>query len=83
LGPNDHSVVNGVHIYDSTILAGLFRRQKKKWANIFYPRIFTIQALSTPNGTVLKFTMQHVASDVLGISRLYRATSFDEMLIAC
>lgn len=65
LGPN---VVNGVHIYDSTVLAGLFRRQKKKWANIFYPRIFTIQALSTPNGTVLKFTMQHVASDVLGMS---------------
>lgn len=65
---NGHSVVNGVHIYNSTILAGLFRRQKKKWANIFYPRIFTIQALSTPNGTVLKFTMQHVASDVLGIS---------------
>ena len=69
LGPSDHSVVNGVHIYNSTILSGLFRRrQKKKWADVFHPRIFTIQVVSTPHDTAFKFTMQHVAADVLGIT---------------
>lgn len=66
--PYGYSVVNGVHIYDSTILAGLFARQKKTWANTFWPHILTIQVVSTPNDTLLKFTMQHVAADVLGIS---------------
>lgn len=69
LGPSDHSVVNGVKIYNSTTLSGLLsRRQKKKWADAFRPRIFTIQVVSTPNDTVIKFTMQHVAADVLGMS---------------
>jgi hypothetical protein len=65
--PYGYSVVNGVHIYDSTVLSGLFARQKKTWANTFWPHILTIQVVSTPNDTLLKFTMQHVAADVLGI----------------
>ena len=62
--------VNGVHIYNSTVLAGLFARQKKTWANTFWPHIFTIQIVATPTDTVFKFTMQHVAADVLGNSLL-------------
>jgi hypothetical protein len=65
--PYGYHVVNGVHIYDSTVLSGLFARQKKTWANTFWPHILTIQVVSTPNDTLLKFTMQHVAADVLGI----------------
>ena len=68
LGPDGRSVVGGVRIYDSTVLAGLFARQKKRWVDVFRPRIFTIQVVAMPNDTVLKFTMQHVAADVLGIS---------------
>lgn len=56
--------------YDGTVLEQLFEKRISTWTDLFHPRILTIEAVLLADATVLKFTIQHAASDTLGITQL-------------
>jgi hypothetical protein len=58
----------GIIVYDATVLGDLFDNKAMSWSNRLCPRIFTIQAVTMQDATVLKFTMQHAAGDAVGVS---------------
>ncbi|KAM0695555.1 hypothetical protein Q7P36_005915 [Cladosporium allicinum] len=58
---------HGTIVYDATILDHFCKQTFRTWDDIFHPRLFTIQAVLTRDATILKFTLQHAAGDVLGL----------------
>lgn len=59
---------DGVTVYDANTLGDLFDNNSIAWSDRLRPRIFTIQAVTMQDATVLKFTMQHAAGDAVGTS---------------
>jgi hypothetical protein len=58
----------GITVYDANVLGDLFKENQISWYNRLRTRIFTIQAVTTQDATVFKFTIQHAAGDALGMS---------------
>jgi hypothetical protein len=61
---------SGITVYDANVLGSLFNETQISWYNRLRTRIFTIQAVTTQDATVFKFTIQHAAGDALGMSQV-------------
>jgi hypothetical protein len=68
-------VGDGITVYDANTLGDLFDNNTISWSERLRPRIFTIQAVTTEDATVFKFTMQHAAGDAVGMVSKDRRTS--------
>lgn len=57
---------HGIAFRDCQTLANLFECNRVSWADYFCPRVALVEAALFPDGSVVKFTTQHVACDVVG-----------------
>lgn len=57
---------HGIAFRDCQTLAKLFEGSRVSWTDYFCPRIALVEAALFQDGSVVKFTTQHVACDVVG-----------------